>query len=259
MNRLTLDQQLRAHPSGTGIARAWPRTPRSGPAPRFLCSTACLLAVVQTCSGRANAKPQASPPLSEAVTRALHSAGYRDSRPLALGEGVVVLQARKGRRARVVAAVCGPATCARRVLVLASVKPRTTLTATVGRFAAGRSLVEARVTARTRRADGGSASTTTHYLLRTGASPTLACAFVGSRSRNPGPRCGSGLMEWVTVKPVVGVDGQFEVVSKGSGLYSVRDPRGGCVQRSPVRGRPFRWRYTIPRRGQCTKRRIVGP
>jgi len=226
--------------------------------PRWLYLSASLLVVLQLYPVRVIAGPQTLPPLPEAATRVLARAGYRAPNPLALAAGIAVLAARKDGRPKVVAVVCDGATaCAQRVLVLASVRPRTTLTATVAPFPAGRSLMEAQVTAVINRADGARESTTTHYLVRTGLSPELACVFIGARQRDPGPKCGSGLMESATVRAVVGAEGQFEVESKGSGLYSARDPRsGGCVQRSPVRGRTYRWRYTIPPRGKCVRRQI---
>jgi hypothetical protein len=225
--------------------------------PRLRLVLTCLLMVAALFPARSAAEPQTLPPLPDAATRVLARAGYRAPRPLALAAGVAVVAARKGRRLKVVAVVCDGASCAKRALELASVGPRTTLTATVGPFTAGRSISEARVTAVINRASGARESTTTHYLVRTGSSPELACWFLGARQRDPGPRCGSGLMEWVTVRAVAGAEGQFEVESRGSGLYSARDPRGaGCVQRSPIRGRAYRWRYTIPPRGKCVRRPV---
>lgn len=132
-------------------------------------------------------------------------------------------------------------------------KGTTTVEATLGSFLGEAKLLQVRVTVNTKRSDGSSTRTTYHYVLhRAGLKP--ACNFVGERRTDPGPKCGSGGYDYVSVsREGSGWPLKFTIEQSGGGTYTEKIG-GQCMPRSPVRSEPMIKHYELAEGGSCKRR-----
>lgn len=185
-----------------------------------------------------------APAIDAKLAAKLKRAGWGSASVLLRTPRVTVLQASKGKTWHVlIASAAGALVDGGFTTELAGVTEETSMLS---------DLVELHLESRTPRANEGFDATSKIWLVREDGS--VACKLDGPSSSSSGKACGSGGWTSVTLRragdaKVFSID----VTTQHSGTWSVADPSGVCVNRSPVRSGPLRTRYEVPAKGTCKK------